>query len=608
MILIFGGTTEGRLAARVCDEAQKPFFYATKGSLQQVTMANGKQIQGAMLVKDILDFCNMHNIKLIVDAAHPFAENLHSNIAKASGLLKIPVIRLEREFQHITNNNIHYVDSYHDAIALLEKQNYNKLLALTGVNTIAKLKPYWEKHYTLFRILDRAESHEKAQVNGFPKDQLLYYQKGTDEKALFQSIAPSAIITKESGESGGFSDKINAACSLSIPTIVVKRPTLSPKFITVTGQHGLRKQIEQLVTNFYDLKTGYTTGTCATAATKAAFEYLLTGRKQEEIRITLPNGESVKIPIQQTQQQNDCVTCTVIKDAGDDPDVIHGKAIQSTVSISFQHQSIAFLQGEGVGVVTLPGLGLEIGQPAINKTPRQMIRREIYKIKRHYPDKLPKEKYGIDVTITVPEGKEIAKLTFNPRLGIKDGISIIGTSGIVKPYSSEAFVASIRKEMQVAKALGSSRIVLNSGAKSEKYVKNIYPDLPPQAFVHFGNFIGSSLETANELGFQSLTIVIMIGKAVKLAEGHMDTHSKKVRMNKNFLRKVAQNSHCTPNEIEKINTLTLARQLWEFITTPSFFQNLADSCVQHCTLLFPNKHLEILLIDNDGQRIFKGTL
>lgn len=606
MILIFGGTTEGRLAAKVCDEAEKTFFYATKGKLQQVEMANGKHLQGAMLPKDIVDFCKKNKINAIVDAAHPFALNLHNNIAEASNSLKIPVIRLERKYSHFKNDLVHYFSSYAKAISYLKQQDFSKLLALTGVNTISSLKPYWEERHTIFRILDREESHKKAKADNFPKEQLIYYQKNSDDLALFRSIKPSAIITKESGESGGLSEKVDAAIQLKIPILIVERPQLSPFFIQVNGKHGLRKQIEQLVPDFFELKTGYTTGTCATAATKAAFESLITGIEQTEIRISLPDGESVKLPITKTKKTDKSVSCTVIKDAGDDPDVIHGKEIISTVSFNSSHKGIVFLQGEGVGKITLPGLDIEIGEPAINKTPREMMRREIYKLKRHYPDKLPSGYKGVDITISVPEGKEIAQQTFNPRLGIIGGISIIGTSGIVKPYSAEAFVASIRREMQVAKALGVSHIVLNSGAKSEKFAQQLNPDLPEQAFIHFGNFIGSSIEIVNELAIENLTLVIMLGKAVKLADGHLDTHSKKVRMNKDFLTRTAQNSKCTTDEISQINNIKLARQLWTIISNPAFFQQIANMCYHHCKKLLPEGNLKVLLIDNEGKQCFES--
>ena len=294
----------------------------------------------------------------------------------------------------------------------------------------------------------------------------------------------------------------------------------------------------------------------------------------------------------------------MIKDAGDDPDVTNGHEIVSTVRLTHEHKGVRFLQGKGVGVVTLPGLGLEIGGPAINKTPRMMMKHELFKVMRHYQDKLPEQnlKTGIDVSISVPKGEEIALKTFNPKLGITGGISIIGTSGIVKPFSSEAFIASIRREMQVAKALGCKNVVVNSGAKSERFVKQQYPNLPPQAFIHYGNFIGETIIAASELGFERLTMGIMIGKAVKLAEGSLDTHSKKVIMNKEFILALAKEAGCSETTIDAIQQITMARQLWDVIpeTEATFFSLIVRKCHQVCITLFPNGTLDILLIDEFG--------
>ena len=184
------------------------------------------------------------------------------------------------------------------------------------------------------------------------------------------------------------------------------------------------------------------------------------------ISFRLPDDEEMTLPVAHTEIEKNSATCTVVKDAGDDPDVTHGASIVVTVSFS-NHPDIRFLQGEGVGRVTLPGLGLEIGEPAINRIPRQMIMKELSALY----DK------GLDITISVPGGKELAQRTFNPKLGIVDGISIIGTSGIVRPFSSEAFVEAIRREVEVCVAVGSSRLIINSGAKSERFVKKEYPGL-----------------------------------------------------------------------------------------------------------------------------------
>lgn len=603
MILIFGGTTEGRKVVAVCESAAKLFYYSTKTKSQKIEIAHGSHITGGLDEKDIIDFCKEKAIKLIVDAAHPFAEILHQNIAKASRELNIPVVRYERNYpKH--EKDLLWFGAYNEAIEYLEKNNIDNLLALTGVNTVAKLKPYWQKHNCWFRILDRDESRSIIQKESFPMEQVLYYQQGEDEPLLFEKFKPQAIITKESGESGGFKEKVLAARKLNIPVLVVKRPALSPDFISVYGENGLRKQIEKLLPEFFDLKTGYTTGTCATAATKAALTALLTKENQTEISITLPNGEWIKLSIHSTILEDNLASCSVIKDAGDDPDVTNGHEIVSTVQLTQEHKGVRFLQGKGIGVVTLPGLGLEIGDPAINKTPRMMMKRELFKVMRHYQDKLPEQglKTGIDVTISVPRGEEIALRTFNPKLGITGGISIIGTSGIVKPFSSEAFIASIRREMQVAKALGCRNVAVNSGAKSERFVKQQYPNLPPQAFIHYGNFIGKTIIAASELGFEHLTMGIMIGKAVKLAEGSLDTHSKKVVMNKEFISALAKEAGCSETTMATIQQITMARQLWDVIpkTEATFFSLIVRKCHQVCIPLFPNGTLDILLIDEFG--------
>lgn len=607
MILIFGGTTEGRYAARVCDEAHKPYYYSTKGDAQQLDSMNAVRLTGALNNEAMTAICTDNNIKLIVDAAHPFAELLHETIKDVSESLHIPVIRYERSYPE-QDDNLIWFDSYSEAVDYLQKNNIENLLALTGVNTIGKLKPYWSQHPCWFRILDRDESRAIATKEGFPMDRILYYNHEGDEVSLFEQYKPQAVISKESGESGGFNSKAEAAKKLNIPMLVVKRPPLSNKFISVYGEHGLRKTIEKLLPNFFELKTGYTTGTCVTAATKAALIALLTNEPVEKVSVTLPNGEQVMILIDSTQIEGSKVTSTVVKDSGDDPDITNGKQICSTVNLNLEHKGVRFLQGEGVGVITLPGLGIEIGQPAINSTPRQMMKREVFKVFRHHQDRLPEQglKTGVDVTISVPNGKEIALKTFNPKLGIEGGISIIGTSGIVKPFSSEAFINSIRREMQVAKALGCKQVVINSGAKSERYVKALYPELPSQGFIHYGNFIGETIKIASELQFKAVTMGIMIGKAVKLAEGSLDTHSKKVVMNKDFMAEIARNTGYSESVQSEIQNITMARQLWDIIPADNqlFFKRLIEKCHQTCDHLLPDGKLTILLIDEEGKILY----
>ena len=590
MILILGGTTEGRLAVKVADEAGSPYYYSTRGIQQEIACRNGIHLTGGMDVEAMTSFCIHHQIRLLVDAAHPFAVGLHQTVHETAIRLNLPVVRVERSYPERATDIV-WCEDYEDAVRQLEKDRIHSLLSLTGVQTIGKLRGYWAKHPCWFRILKRDESLALARNQGFDEQRIVYYQ-AEDEESLLKRLTPQAILTKESGETGGFQQKIDAARMLGIPVYVVKRPSLPDSFMNVTGEYGLRKQIEKWVPGFYPLRSGYTTGACATAASKAALLGLLGRDIPSLIPIRFPNGETLSLPVVDVQWGEESVSAIVVKDAGDDPDVTHGHRIVSTIRFS-SHPGIHFLQGEGVGKVTLPGLGLEIGEPAINKVPRQMMEQELSALYQG----------GLDVTISVPDGRELAKRTFNPKLGIVDGISIIGTSGIVRPFSSEAFVEAIRREIEVAQALGCTHLVINSGAKSERYLKIEFPDLLPQAFVHFGNFIGETLRIADELHILEVTMGIMIGKAVKLAEGFLDTHSKKVVMNKAFLKQLAIKSGCSQEALALIENLTLARELWEHLSEADaslFFTELLDNCYAHCRPLMSDGKLTILLIDEEG--------
>lgn len=613
MILILGGTTEGRAAVRVADEANRPYFYSTKGTLQEVVCAHGTRLTGAMDVAAMSQFCEANGIRLLIDAAHPFASALHQTIAETAARLQLPVIRFERRYPP-RDPSLHWCENYTDAIRQLEADGVEQLLALSGVNTIRPLKPFWEKHPCWFRILDREESLRIVEREGFPKENLIFFkEEGTlfneELGTLFNSslLNPNsslgfakgeamALLTKESGYTGGFVEKVEAAKAMGIPVYVVKRPALPETFYFTYGEEGLRKWIERLLPDFFPLKSGYTTGCCATAAAKAALLTLLTDERPTEIEIALPSGEWIKLPIEESYTGFACVR----KESGDDPDVTNHARICATVSLHQEEHSeerIRFRAGEGVGIVTLPGLGLPIGDPAINATPRRMIQEALLPL-------LPSPDTVATVTISVPGGAELAKRTFNPKLGIEGGISIIGTSGIVRPFSSDAFIASIRKEANVAKAIGCETLVINSGAKSERILRAHFPDLPPQAFVHYGNFIGETLRIADEIGFKQVVMGIMLGKAVKLAEGSLDTHSKKGMMNRDFLKALAIEAHCPEEILPAIDRLTLARELWEIIPAErleAFCQAVLNRCAAVCAPLIPHAPLTLLLIREDGE-------
>ena len=594
MILVLGGTTEGRIAAKVLDEAGKPFFYSTCGKEQKLSTSNGVRITGGLDLDQMTEFCKVNCVRLLVDAAHPFAESLHRTVTCAADELNIPVVRYERVYPE-RSSDIVWCDDFADACLKMEQGGVRRLLALSGVKTISKLKPFWENHDCLFRVLNRAESIDLACRQGFPKERLLYYQGSDDEEAVIRNSGADAILTKESGGSGGFEEKVDAARRLGVNVYAVKRPVFelaNSKVCTCNGPHGLRRHIETLLPGFYQLRTGFTTGACATVASKAAMIALLEQRAVTDVEFSLPNGEAMSMAIRSCAWSKEWARASVVKDAGDDPDVTNGVVIESEVRLS-DTPGVHFLHGDGVGRVTLPGLGIEVGEPAINPIPRKMIASELSKLYNG----------GIDVTISVPNGKYIASRTLNFKVGVVDGISILGTSGIVRPLSSDAYIESIAREIDVCKAVGANVLVLNSGAKSELAVKRVCGELCNQSFVHYGNFIGEALRLAYEKGIREVRLGLMIGKAVKLAEGHLDTHSHKVAMNKDFLCSIAKNAGCASGVYASIMSMPFARELWTLLPKHDaelFFPKLLEICLFHCRKAYPHGKITLMLVSENG--------
>ncbi len=594
MILVFGGTTEGRMAIEALEAAGSPYYYSTRGDVQQVSLTHGIHLKGGMDLQEMMAFCAEHDIRLLVDAAHPFAENLHKNLLRLALQLQLPIIRFDRIYPPRPQDVI-WCKDYQDAMRRLEEHATQRLLALTGVNTIVPLRPYWSKHECWFRILRRESSIRLAEQAGFPEDHLTYYEEDETE-ALIGHLHPDAILTKESGVSGGFTQKVATALAAGVKVFAVERPAYPPQDVidkdkTVTidlvnGPYGLRRAVEKRLPAFYPLHSGLTTGTCATAAAVAASYALLRKETPHDVPVVLPNGEKIEVPVVYGDG-----FASVIKPSGDDPDVTNGIEVRATVTPidSANGQDVVIKGGDGVGVFTLPGFDYPPGEPAINKSPRRMIRENL-------------AVFGtpLQVVISVPEGEEIARRTFNPRLGIEGGISIIGVSGIVMPFSEDAFIESIRKCLQVAKASGAPRVVINSGAKSERFVRSCYPDLPQQAFVEYGNYIGETLKMADEIGVESVTLGVMLGKAVKLAAGQLDTHSRRGTMDKAFISQMLAEAGIKTD----ITSLTLARDLWNIIPEekiPAFCSVVIGHCQKHCEPVAGNCRLTILLIGENGE-------
>jgi len=585
MILVLGGTTEGRKAVKALEEAGSLFFYSTKGMEQEIALKHGVRLEGAMDEAAMLAFCQSHNIRLIIDAAHPFAEILHKTVAKVASNLQIPAIRFERIFPPHDDHSIIWCADYKDAV---EKIQEKKVLATTGVQSILKLKPLEQKGVDVYyRILERQSSLDLADKQNVDRAKLCYYHQGEDELIMLGQLKPDAILLKESGESGGFVEKVEAAKAMGVKIYAIQRPQTLPTFHCVNGEYGLRRMVEKLFPDFYPLHSGLTTGTCATAAALAAATQRFLNMQPSTVSVLLPNGETIPVEVNYEADY-----AFVVKDSGDDPDVTKGLSICARVDKS-NEPGIQIKGGDGVGTITLAGFDYPPGEPAINKVPREMIRKNLSAFNKN-----------LVVTVFVPGGDEIAKRTFNPRLGIVGGISIVGVSGIIMPFSEEGFIHSIQKCMDVAKATGCDKVVINSGAKSETFVRNYFPDLPSQVFVEYGNYIGETIKMANQTGFREVFLGLMLGKAVKLAEGHLNTHSKKVTMNKAFIEKMARDAGCDEDTIEKVRQITLARELWGIIPSgklKAFCRVVISNCMRHCAPLLPNGLLTILLIDEKGQ-------
>lgn len=267
-----------------------------------------------------------------------------------------------------------------------------------------------------------------------------------------------------------------------------------------------------------NLREGFTTGACATAASCAATRALITGKPVTSIIIDLPVRQGVVFEVVRCESGDDGTLCGVVKDAGDDPDVTDGAELQAHVSWRGE-PGLVLVGGDGVGQVTLPGLPVPPGQPAINPVPRRMITRAV---SREAGELL--ETRGLRIEIRVPGGEQIAQQTLNPKLGIVGGISILGTTGIVKPFSTSAYKASIYLELKVARENRVASPVLTSGTRSEDYAAARYPDIPAHGFVQVGDHMDYALKQCVRLGFGRVMISAMIGKTSKLAQGRMQTH------------------------------------------------------------------------------------
>jgi len=347
------------------------------------------------------------------------------------------------------------------------------------------------------------------------------------------------------------------------------------------------------------LRTGFTTGTCATAASKAALLSLMNQEKTESVSVLLPKGSSIEIKIKSCNFSENEARCCVIKDGGDDPDVTHGAEIFVNLSLTESKNQIEIEGGEGIGIVTKPGLGLELDKAAINPTPKKMIKDNILEI-----GEAVLKKNGIKVIISVPKGKELAPKTDNPRLGIVGGISILGTSGIVIPFSTASYAASIRQNLDVAIAMGNKKVVLTTGGRSEDYAKKIV-ELPDHCFVQMGDFSGYTIQQCAKKGIEKAFVVGFIGKLAKMATGIKQTHVKGSKVNMNFLAELAKKANASNDVIQKIQHANTARHVLEIIKENKNEEFFDQVCIHvYSQMRNHSEHkvpIEVILFDFDGQ-------
>ncbi len=308
------------------------------------------------------------------------------------------------------------------------------------------------------------------------------------------------------------------------------------------------------------LRFGWTTGSCAAAASKAAAKALLTGEVQERVDIKLPKkGEERRVEFEiercEVGEGGAWAEAVVVKDAGDDPDVTDGAHLTARVSWT-EEVGIDLNRGEGVGVVTKPGLGLEVGGPAINDTPRRMISYSVKEV-------LDPDECGVRVVISVPGGEEMAEKTTNARLGIIGGISILGTTGIVRPFSTAAWAASVIQAINVMGAQGQGDFVLSTGGLTEKAAMRLLPDLEEVCFIEVGDFTGQALKQAVKNGLRRCFFVGMAGKISKLADGVMMTHWTRSKVNNDLLAAITRESGGDPELVEQMKDANTARHAYE---------------------------------------------
>jgi cobalt-precorrin-5B (C1)-methyltransferase len=359
-----------------------------------------------------------------------------------------------------------------------------------------------------------------------------------------------------------------------------------------------------------ELRLGFSTGTAATAAAQGALLELLGLPCPPRLEVTLPGGGSLSIPLHRHGREDGQGLASVIKDAGDDPDVTNGAEIGARVrelTAPGGGKQVVFRAGEGVGRITKPGLPLPVGEPAINPVPRRMIKAALESVwEKVYPGKPMR----LAVEIFVPRGEELARRTLNPRLGIVGGISILGTTGLVKPFSHAAYRATIVAALKVARAAGLSRIVLSTGGKSEELLVARLPELPPEAFVQMGDYVRFALKVASHLGFREITVGAFFAKALKISQGKGHTHASRGLPNLAELGDITREQTGDRRLAENVARANTARQALEILTgagAPRVVAEVGRRMLAALRLYAgPEPRLSAVILDFSGAALWQG--
>ena len=352
------------------------------------------------------------------------------------------------------------------------------------------------------------------------------------------------------------------------------------------------------------LRTGWTTGTCASAAAKAAATALRDQAPQHRVEIALPSGRRVAFPVESCVYSARQGTAVVVKDAGDDPDVTHGAHLTATVRWRAE-PGVTLEGGEGVGVVTKPGLGIEVGEPAITATPRAMITAAVAEV-------TDLNARGAQVVISVPGGERMARKTTNARLGVLGGISILGTTGIVRPFSTASWRASVEQAVSVLAAQGQRTVVLCTGGRTEKAAMALRPDLPEVCFVEVGDFTGAALRRATAAGLDQVIFVGMAGKLAKLAAGVLMTHYTRSKVDLGLLGDVTTAAGGAPGVAAEVGAANTGRHAYEIWAREGLLRPAGDElCRRVRSVLIRGAggrlDAEVALVDFAGQTVVAAS-